>query len=126
MHLHRRTSDFAELDIMWDITNAQHANTICQWQSKTTRSSFCCTASTASAALESVTTVAAGACPACDCAGGVIVDGAATLTGGVVLSQVAESNEKEAHQPKGPAAVFARLSSLLYELKQAANKLRGR
>ena len=53
---------------------------------------------------------------------GVIIS---TLGSGVALSLLADADEKDAHQPKSPAGIFARFFDLVYELKQAASKLKN-
>merc|ERR1711966_437603 len=47
---------------------------------------------------------------------GVIVS---TLGGGVLLSQLADAEKREAHQPHGPNGLFLALASALVELRKA-------
>ena len=52
---------------------------------------------------------------------GVIIS---TLGSGVALSLLADADEKDGHQPKSPA--LSRFVDLVYELKQAATRLKNR
>ena len=49
-----------------------------------------------------------------------------TLGGGVLLSQLADAHAKQAHEPKSPTGVFAKIVDIWVKLKQAAKELRGR